>query len=413
MVKLNALRQFVRLESAGGLALMAAAVFAVILENSPLASSYDLILETPVVVQVGALEIAKPLLLWINDGLMAIFFLLVGLEIKREVLEGELSNRQQIALPAIAAVGGMVAPAAIYAVINASEPATLRGWAIPAATDIAFALAVLSLLGPRVPIALKAFLTAVAIIDDIGAIVIIALFYSGDLSVLALVLAGIGIAALAVLNRAGVTKLGPYLLIGVIIWVCVLKSGVHATLAGIVVAFFIPMAGGGRQSAHGAHAPLRHLEHSLHPWVAFLVLPAFGFANAGVSLAGVDLQSLMAPVTLGIAAGLFVGKQIGVFGFSWVAVKAGAGSLPSGTTWPQLYGAALLTGIGFTMSLFIGSLAFEDAGVIIAGERAALEQVRLGVIAGSLLSGLAGYLVLRFYGRRTVEPVVARDSSAR
>ena len=389
MVPLTAIREFLRLEAAGGIVLVGAAAVAILLANSPLSWLYDGLLATPVVVQVGALSLAKPLLLWVNDGLMAIFFFLVGLEIKREVLEGELSSLSQTALPAAGAVGGMVLPILIYLALNLDDAIALRGWAIPAATDIAFALGVLSLAGSRVPASLKVFLLALAIMDDIGAILIIALFYAGDLSLLSLGLALIGIAALVVMNRLGVTKLAGYILIGIAVWVCVLKSGIHATLAGVAIAFCIPL-GRGRS---GDHSPLKELEHALHPWVAFGILPAFAFANAGVSLTGLSFSDLLAPVPLGIAAGLFIGKQVGVFGCVAAAVRFGWCRLPSGVNWLHLYGVALLTGIGFTMSLFIGTLAFGDA--------AFAAEVRIGVIGGSVLSAALGYGILRFLADRS------------
>ena len=388
MVPLTAIREFLRLEAAGGIVLVGAAAVAILLANSPLSWLYDGLLATPVVVQVGALSLAKPLLLWVNDGLMAIFFFLVGLEIKREVLEGELSSLSQTALPAAGAVGGMVLPILIYLALNLDDAIALRGWAIPAATDIAFALGVLSLAGSRVPASLKVFLLALAIMDDIGAILIIALFYAGDLSLLSLGLALIGIAGLVVMNRLGVTKLAGYILIGIAVWVCVLKSGIHATLAGVAVAFCIPL-GRGRS---GDDSPLKELEHALHPWVAFGILPAFAFANAGVSVTGLSVSDLLAPVPLGIAAGLFIGKQVGVFGCVAAAVRFGWCRLPSGVNWLHLYGVALLTGIGFTMSLFIGTLAFGDA--------AFAAEVRIGVIGGSVLSAALGYSILRFFAER-------------
>jgi NhaA family Na+:H+ antiporter len=313
----------------------------------------------------------------------------VGLEIKREVLEGELSRRDQVLLPAVAALGGFVVPAAIYLWVNRGDTAAMNGWAIPAATDIAFALGVLALLKGRVPLTLKVFVTALAIIDDLLAIGVIAIFYTGDLSLPALGLAALGVAGLVVLNRAGVTRIAPYVWIGAAIWVCVLKSGVHATLAGVIVALTIPLKG---RDAHG-RSPLRHLEHSLHPSVAFGILPVFAFANAGVSFAGFTPADLAAPVPLGIMLGLFLGKQLGVFGMSWLVIRLGLARLPEGTSWAMLYGAALVTGIGFTMSLFIGGLAFEHGGF----DHAA--AVRLGVLAGSLASALAGYAVLRVSAR--------------
>ena len=374
---------FFQHQAAGGVVLMAAAVLALTLDNSPLAWIYDSLLQTPVIIQIGALELNKPLLLWINDGLMAVFFFLVGLEIKREVVEGRLSNARQAGLPVMAAVGGMVVPAAIYIAINAGDAAAINGWAIPAATDIAFALGVLALMGPRVPPALKVFLLALAIIDDLGAIIIIALFYTSQLSPEVLAIAAVGIAALAFLNLRGVTRVAPYLVVGLVIWVCVLKSGVHATLAGVVIALFIPL----RATNDSGKSPLKQIEHGLAPWVAFGIMPIFAFANAGVSLHGLTFADLFAGIPLGIAAGLFVGKQLGIMGFVWAGVKLGIARFPDGVTWMQIYGAALLAGIGFTMSLFIGTLAFTDP------EQAA--AVRIGVLVGSLLSAALGAIVLR------------------
>lgn len=384
----TAIREFLRLEAAGGIVLVAAAAVALIWSNSPIATSYIAVLETPVVVQVGALKLAKPLLLWINDGLMAVFFLLVGLEIKREVLQGELSTLGQAALPGIGALGGMVVPALVYAALNFDDPARMSGWAIPAATDIAFALCVLALVGRRAPASLKIFLLALAVIDDLGAIVIIALFYTAELSVLSLALAGVGVVVLVVLNVTGVRRLGAYLLTGVFLWVCVLKSGVHATLAGVVIGLSIPLRG----EPDPEHSPLRHLEHMLHPWVAFGILPVFAFANAGVSLEGLSVDTLLEPVPLGIALGLFVGKQLGVTLFCWVAIRSGMARLPEGASWAQLYGVALLTGIGFTMSLFIGTLAFPETGYSAA--------IRIGVLSGSLVSAGAGFFILMISGRK-------------
>ena len=362
---------------------MFAAVLALIANNTLLAPLYDALLSTPVVIQIGAFEIAKPLLLWINDGLMAVFFFLVGLEIKREIINGELSSYEKASLPVFAAIGGMAFPAAIYAWINWGNPDTISGWAIPAATDIAFALGILALLGSRVPISLKVFLLAVAIIDDLGAILIIALFYTGDLSTAAIVFAAVGFVVLMTLNLYGVKSIGPYVLIGIVVWAAVLKSGVHATLAGVLIALTIPLEGRGADE----QSPLHKLEHDLHPWVAYLVLPLFAFANAGVSFAGLSLSSLFSDITLGIALGLFVGKQVGVLAFSALAVSVKLARLPEGVTWAQIYGAACLTGVGFTMSLFIGTLAFDTAEV--------LNEVRLGVLTGSILSGIVGYVVIR------------------
>ena len=379
----SAIREFFKLESAGGICLFFAAVVAIVLDNSALAPVYDALLNVPVAVKIGALEIAKPSLLWINDGLMAVFFFLVGLEIKREALEGELSSVQQIALPGVAAIGGMAAPAAIYAYFNWSNPVDINGWAIPAATDIAFALGILMLLGSRVPLAIKVFLTAVAIIDDLGAIVIIALFYTENLSLTSLAWALGGLFVCAILNMRGVTRVAPYILVGVIVWVAVLKSGVHATLAGVLLAFAIPL----RATDSEGHSPLRHLEHILHPWVAFLVLPVFAFANAGVNFSGMSFSSLLEPLPLGIALGLFLGKQVGVFGAAFLMIKSGLAKMPEGANWSMMYGVALLCGIGFTMSLFIGGLAFDDAAHATA--------IRLGVLAGSIVSGTLGYCLLK------------------
>ncbi|MBL8517647.1 MAG: Na+/H+ antiporter NhaA [Betaproteobacteria bacterium] len=381
----QALRRFLKLEAAGGLILMGCAVLAFIASNSALSPLYDAFLNVPGQVRVGELDIQKPLLLWVNDLWMAVFFFLVGLEIKRELLEGSLSTRETLMLPCVAALGGMVAPALIYAGINWGDSVALRGWAIPAATDIAFALGVLALLGSRVPIALKVFLTAVAIVDDLGAIIIIALFYTADLNLTSLGLAAAGVLALIIANRSGVRAVPVYLAIGLFMWVCVLKSGVHATLAGVATALAIPLAGAKPED----ESPLKSLEHSLHPLVAFLILPTFAFANAGVSLAGVQWSAMLQPVTLGIACGLVFGKVIGVFGASWIAIKLGMTRLPDGANFKALFGVSLLCGIGFTMSLFIGTLAWEeDAGSMAVA-------VRLGVLGGSIIAAVLGYLWLR------------------
>jgi NhaA family Na+:H+ antiporter len=380
----DGIAEFLRLESAGGLLLVAAATLALICSNSPLRQAYDDLLKIPVEVRFGSFAIAKPLLLWINDGFMAVFFLLVGLEVKREVIEGELSTPAQVVLPVVAGLGGMVVPAIIYLLFNHGHGATLNGWAIPTATDIAFALGILSLLGNRVPVSLKIFLTAVAIADDLGAIVIIALFYTAELSLPMLFLAAVAIAVLIALNMQKVTRIAPYVIVGVILWVFVLKSGVHATLAGVAVAFAVPLTSTDAQG----HAPLHQLEHGLHPWAAFGILPVFAFANAGVSFAGVTVMALAEPLPLGIALGLFVGKLVGVCGASAVLIRLGLARLPEGTRWSQLVGVSALCGVGFTMSLFIGSLAFEGPDYF--------TPLRLGVIAGSTLSGVTGYLLLRF-----------------
>ncbi|HEK1684726.1 TPA: Na+/H+ antiporter NhaA [Pseudomonas putida] len=384
------INRFLQLESASGLLLIIAAVIALIVNNSPLSHLYMGFLDVPVAVQIGALQIAKPLLLWINDGLMALFFLLIGLEVKREVLEGQLSKPSQIILPATAAVGGMLVPALIYWFINRDNPATLAGWAIPTATDIAFALGVLALLGKRVPVSLKLFLMTLAIIDDLGAIIIIALFYSGELSNMALMLAGGCLLALLGMNRLGVKKLAPYLIVGLVLWVCVLKSGVHATLAGVALAMFIPLGTGGKKST----SPLLALEHALHPWVAYAILPLFAFANAGVSLVNASAESFTHSVPMGIAIGLLLGKTVGVFGLTWMAIKLRLAALPAGANWGQVFGVAILCGIGFTMSLFVGSLAFPSGVSEYAGED------RMGILTGSLFAALIGYAVTAAASRK-------------
>jgi NhaA family Na+:H+ antiporter len=333
------------------------------------------------VVQVGALAIAKPLLLWVNDGLMAIFFMLVGVEVKRAVVEGELSSVSNAALPVIAALGGMIGPALVYLACNWGDAEALRGWAIPTATDIAFALGVLALLGSRAPPSLKIFLLALAIIDDLGAIIIIAVFYTAELSLTALILAGVGVAALVALNLSGVSQRATYMLVGAGIWVCVLKSGIHATLAGVIVGVAIPL------NAADGSSPAHDLEDTLHPWVAFGVLPVFAFANAGLGLADIGLSDLLHPIQLGIGLGLLVGKQLGVLGSIWIATRAGLAALPEGTDWRHMYGVALLTGTGFTMSLFIGTLAFPA--------EAYDADVRVAVLLASVTSAICGYLVLR------------------
>ena len=363
---------------------MLMAVTAMILANSPLAGLYEGFLATPLQIRVGELDIAKPLLLWINDGLMAVFFFLVGLEIKREVFTGHLSSPAQVVLPGIGALAGIIAPALIYFSLNQDNPAAVQGWAIPSATDIAFALGIFSLFGNRIPVSLKLFLLSVAIFDDIGAILIIAIFYSTELSLLSFSVAGAGLVSLFVLNRSSVRSQAAYIVIGVIVWVAVLKSGVHATLAGFIVAWFIPL----KLENNDGYPMLPHLEHALHPWVAFAILPLFAFANAGVSLAGVSIDSLLNPIPLGIALGLFVGKQIGIFGACWVAIKLGLAKLPEGATWLQFYAVTVLCGIGFTMSLFIGSLAFEAQGI------AYLIDVKLGVLVGSLCAAIAGSVLI-------------------
>jgi NhaA family Na+:H+ antiporter len=358
---------------------MGVAAIALIVANSPLSPAYFGFFNTYI--------FGLSVLHWINDALMAVFFLLVGLEIKREFLDGQLSTWPRRILPGIAAIGGMIMPALIYAAFNLDNPATLRGWAIPAATDIAFALGVLALLGPRVPVSLKVFLTALAILDDLGAVVIIAVFYTADLSLNMLGLSGATLVVLLALNRAGVRALWPYLLLGAALWYFVLRSGVHATLAGVALAMTIPIdISPGRPDP--ADSPLHRLEHALHGWVALLIVPVFGFANAGVSFSGLSASALLGSVPLGIICGLFVGKQVGVFGFSFLAIRSGWVDLPANATWLQLYGVSLLCGIGFTMSLFIGLLAFPTRPEL-------QDATKIGVLAGSLVSGAAGALLLR------------------
>jgi NhaA family Na+:H+ antiporter len=381
----DALRDFLKLETAAGIILVGAAILAMAVANTGLVSYYQALVDVPIEIRIGTFSLAKPLLLWVNDGLMALFFLLVGMELKREFLDGELSSLSQIVLPGVGALGGMLVPALIYVYFNWNDAVALQGWAIPAATDIAFALAILAMLGNRVPLSLRMFLVSIAIFDDIGAIAIIALFYSSELSTAALVVAAICLTLLWVLNRKGVLEKTPYLLIGLVMWTALLKSGVHATLAGILLAMFIPM-----RDPEQTRSPLHELEHDLHTAVAFAVLPIFAFANAGISLHGVGLSSFLHPVSTGVFFGLFVGKQLGVFAFCWLAIRIGVARLPEGISWPALYGCGLLCGVGFTMSLFVGSLAFENTGVNL------LFDERLGIIAGSLASGLAGYLVLHF-----------------
>ena len=380
----TAFRRFFASESAGGIALALAAAAALLLSNSAWGPAYERLLQVPFEIRLGQdlLVLAKPSIVWINDLWMAVFFFLVGLEIKREFTEGELNSARQAALPAVAAVGGMALPALIYAAINWGEPVALRGWAIPSATDIAFAIGVLMLLGSRVPTSLKVFLTAVAIIDDLGAIVIIALFYTEQLSLTMLGGATVCLAVLVMMNRLGVTRVDAYAVIGLVLWLCVLKSGIHATLAGVATALAVPM-----RRPDGS-SPLHETEHALHPWVSYLILPTFAFANAGVSFAGVTWSTLLESVTLGIAAGLVVGKAVGIFGATWLMVRSGLAEKPSESNWLQLFGISLICGIGFTMSLFIGGLAFE-------GQDPSYElRVKLGVLIGSLLAATLGSLVL-------------------
>ena len=385
---LERLRKFLQLEAASGLILMAATAVALVWSNSPAAEVYVHLLHTPVNLGWAGLGVAEPASFWIDDALMVLFFLVVGLEIKREILEGQLAGFRRSLPPVIAALGGMAAPAAIYMALNWGNPITLHGWAIPSATDIAFSVAVLALLGPRVPQSLKVFLLALAIIDDLGAIAIIAVFYASGLSWLALGAAATLTVVLIAFNRFGVTRLLPYLVVGAALWACVLQSGVHATVAGVVLALTIPLR---TRYPSSKPSPLVRLEEALHPWVAYGILPLFALANAGVPLAGA-LTGLFAPIPLGIALGLFAGKQAGVFLATRLAVALRIAVLPEGATWVQVYGVAIVTGIGFTMSLFIGTLAFGAVGEHV-------DQVRIGVLTGSLLSALAGYTVLRFIPR--------------
>jgi len=378
----SAVADFMKLESAGGILLLLAAILAMLIANSPLSDFYGSLLDTTVAVQVGALAINKPLLLWVNDGLMAVFFFLIGLEIKREIMEGELSSFSQVVLPGMGALGGMVVPAAIYAWLNWGDSVALDGWAIPVATDIAFALALLGVFGSRVPTALKVFLLTLAIFDDLAAIVIIALFYSGDLSLGALLTGAVAIVVAVMMNRMGITRTSSYILLGIVLWVAVLKSGVHATLAGVLIAFCIPM-----RDEHGK-SPLRDLEHDLHGPVVFAILPIFAFANAGLSLAGMSIDNLTHPVTMGVIAGLLIGKPLGVLLFVGLAVSLRFAKLPRNVDYRQLLGVAFACGIGFTMSLFIAGLAFEHgSGDYFSGDR-------LGILVGSVLSALAAYVFL-------------------
>lgn len=378
------LSEFIHSQSLGGIVLALAAAAALILSNSPWSHTYERFLQMPGELRIGGdvLVLSKPLLVWVNDLWMAVFFFLVGLEIKRELVEGELRTVRQAMLPAGAALGGMIVPALIYTAINWGDEVALRGWAIPTATDIAFALGVLVLLGSRVPASLKVFLTAVAILDDLGAILVIAFFYTSDLSTSMLAAAGLGVLALVVLNRCKVTSVGPYVVVGMIIWLCVLKSGIHATLAGVITALAIPLTNGKGGS------PLKSAEHALHPWVAFAVLPMFAFANAGVSLQGITPGLFLQTVPLGIALGLIAGKAIGVFSASWLLMRFAGAQLPAQSSWAQFFGVCALCGVGFTMSLFIGSLAFEGMGPDYA------VQVKLGVLGGSVVATLIGVSIL-------------------
>lgn len=373
-------------EAAGGVILVAAALLALIIANSPAVGLYQMVFDLPVIVSIGAFSIDKPMLLWINDGLMAIFFFLIGLEVKREVLDGHLSSPEKVILPAIAALAGIIVPAIFYVAFNYQDAVTFKGWAVPAATDIAFALGVFTLFGRSLPITLKLLLLSVAIFDDIGAIVIIAIFYSVELSILSLSVALTGLVILFLLNRFNVTKPSAYLVVGIVVWAAVLKSGVHATLAGFAIAWFIPFKSKADLSTSTPSSMLLKLEEGLHTWVAFLILPVFAFANAGVRF--IDAEQILMPVVIGVVSGLFIGKQLGIFGACWLAVKLGLAKLPEGVTWLQVYAVSILCGIGFTMSLFVGSLAFE----VYTSEY--LDSVKIGVLSASLLSACLGALVI-------------------
>lgn len=381
-----------RSQQVAGLTTLAAMLLAFVLDNSPALDLYQAAHHLPVMVRVGTLAIDKPLILWINDGLMVFFFLLIALELKREVLEGQLSTAKSIATPAFAALGGMVAPALIYAVFNVGDPVAMRGWAIPTATDTVLALTVLVLLGSRIPASLKVFLTALAIFDDLGAILVIALFYTERLATPSLLMAAFGIAALIGLNIFKVTRTAAYVVFGVFLWIAVLKSGIHATLAGVAIGLAIPM----KVTQNGkSFSPLRETEHQLYPWVALCVVPVFAFFNSGIVLSASTVNALVSPASLGIVLGLVVGKQLGIFGAVWLAVQLGVAKLPDGTNWWHLYGVALLAGIGFTMSLFIAGLAFSDPEIF--------RSARLSVVVGSLLSAAGGVTVLRFANRRRLK----------
>lgn len=384
----KAIQNFVKMESFGGILIMISALLAMLLANSPLGDGYRDFLNTYLSISFGEIGLKKSLLHWINDGLMALFFLLVGLEIKRELLEGELSSRDKALLPLVAALGGMAVPAVIYSYINWGNAETMRGWAIPSATDIAFALGVLSLLGSRVPLSLKVFLTAVAVIDDLGAVMVIALFYTVDISTISLAIAGVCLIMLVLMNLRGVNKLSPFVVVGGVMWLAVLESGVHATIAGVILGLTIPL----RTTLRDGTPMLRRVEHGLHAWVAYMILPVFAFANAGVDFSGITVEHLKDPVPLGIALGLFLGKQVGIFTFTALMIRSGLARMPDRASWLQLYGVSVMCGIGFTMSLFIGSLAFNSELL--------MTETRLGVLLGSVCSGILGYCILAYAARR-------------
>lgn len=388
------IEEFIKKESTSGILLIVVTLLALFLQNSYLTDFYTNFLYTPVQITFGNFGIAKPFLLWVNDGLMAIFFFLIGLEVKREVLEGELSSKEQIVLPLIAALGGMLMPALIFTLFNQESPEAMKGWAIPTATDIAFALGILSLLGNRVPVSLKIFLMALAIIDDLGAIVIIAIFYTSDLSLLSILIAVSALSGLIILNKLGVIKKAAYIILGIILWLSVLKSGVHATIAGVALAFTIPLY----SFKHNGErfSMLKEMEHDLHYWVAFFILPLFAFVNAGVDLKDLQPSALFSDVSLGIMLGLFLGKQLGVFGFSYIAIKLRLAILPKGSSFKQLYGVSILTGIGFTMSLFVNTLAYNDSDIFYYADK-------LAILLGSFLSGAFGYLFLKMTSKPIAE----------
>jgi NhaA family Na+:H+ antiporter len=383
---IKAIEAFMKKESSAGILLIFITILALFLQNSFLTEFYTTFLHTPIEIRFGQLHIAKPLLLWVNDGLMAIFFFFIGLEVKKEVMEGHLSSLKQIILPSISALGGMAVPALIFIMFNRGESFAMNGWAIPTATDIAFALGILSLLGSRVPVSLKIFLMALAIIDDLGAIIIIALFYTTELSTLSITISALSIVVLLFMNRINVAIKSAYIIVGIILWISVLKSGVHATLAGVALAFIIPMSSIDKNG--NSFSMAKEMEHDLHRWVTFFILPLFAFVNAGVDLRGISPSEMFGSVPMGIMAGLFIGKQVGVFGFSWLAIKLGIASLPKDSNWTLLYGVSVLTGIGFTMSLFVDTLAYDDTQIYYYADK-------LAILLGSLFSGILGYIILR------------------